>query len=369
MGVKGVFAGLCKCPRNRSIPRLNMEKRVPHDLLTKYLKGECTPDEIAAVDKWLALLDAGADDPRLRIDLEAKNLQLKMLAEIRRRAALEPQPRVQPKTRVRMFTPFRIAATILLLALVGATLVLITKQQSGIQVDQEGISLPEIVAIHNSSSAVEEHRLPDGSLIKLNPNGTIEYTARFDAATREVKLIGEAFFDVTKDKTRPFIINAHDVMVKVLGTSFSISANENDPEVKVAVKTGRVSVSRPANDAPGPHEVILTPNQQVIYNMVREDFSKQIVATPQIILATPTIFHMEYDAAPVNEIFQVLQKNYGIDILYDEKVLSSCALTTRMEEEGFYERIEIICQAIGATYEVQDAKVLIKSAGCHESSN
>jgi len=160
-------------------------------------------------------------------------------------------------------------------------------------------------------------------------------------------------------------------MVKVLGTSFNVRAYEGDPEVKVAVKTGRVSVTRPSDDAVGGglNEVILTPNQEVIYDVIKENFSKQIVATPQIIIAKPTLFHMHYEAKPVDKIFEELEENYGIDIVFDADVLSSCTLTTTLEEEGFHERIEIICRAIGATYEVQDARVLIQSAGCQELNN
>jgi transmembrane sensor len=117
------------------------------------------------------------------------------------------------------------------------------------------------------------------------------------------------------------------------------------------------------------NEVILTPNQEVIYDVLKENFSKQIVATPQIIIAKPTLFHMHYEAKPVDKIFEELEENYGIDILFDAGLLSSCTLTTTLEEEGFHERIEIICRAIGATYEVQDAKVLIQSTGCQELNN
>jgi hypothetical protein len=62
---------------------------------------------------------------------------------------------------------------------------------------------------------------------------------------------------------------------------------------------------------------------------------------------------MQYDGTPVDKIFMVLEENYGIDIVFDEKVLSACSLTTSMAEEGLYERIEIICQAIGAEYEIR----------------
>jgi transmembrane sensor len=101
-----------------------------------------------------------------------------------------------------------------------------------------------------------------------------------------------------------------------------------------------------------------------VYNTIDENFSRKIVDDPQIILEKPTLFAMNYDATPVAEIFKVIEENYGIDIVYNEQVLSGCSLTTSMAEEGLYERIEIICQAIGAKYEMKDAKILITSDGC-----
>lgn len=338
-------------------------------MLNKYLRGECTPEEKAEVEEWFASLDTMSDDPRL-FDVEpAARLKKKMLDEIRNRIALGRGDK-QANT-VRWSGLMRVAATLLIVLLAGFTWVIVKRGGSPLSLVYNEQSVGNVITIQNNSSNVEEHRLPDGSSIRLQPNGVIIYAGRFASDKREVRLIGEAFFDVTKDKTRPFIINARDVVVKVLGTSFNITAYEDDQEVKVAVKTGRVSVTRPNNytNRSGIDEVILTPNQEVVYNMLNENFSKQIVPTPEIILAKPTNLSMKYEAVPVDEIFKALKENYGIDIVYDPAVLSSCSLTTSMEEEGFYERIEIICKAIGATFEVQDARVLIKSAGCHELNN
>jgi transmembrane sensor len=211
--------------------------------------------------------------------------------------------------------------------------------------------------------------LSDGTVIELQPNGSLQFFEAFPTDKREIVLRGEAFFDVTKDKNRPFIINTGDVTVKVLGTSFNIRAYEGAKEISVAVKTGKVSVYAKGDDVntkqkDSSKEIILTPNQEVVYNTIDENFSKKIVDDPQIILEKPTLFAMEYDATPVAKIFQVIEENYGIDIVYDDKELSACSLTTSMSEEGLYERIEIICQAIGARYEVIDAKILISSDGC-----
>jgi hypothetical protein len=73
---------------------------------------------------------------------------------------------------------------------------------------------------------------------------------------------------------------------------------------------------------------------------------------------------MKYDATPVTKIFQVMEENYGIEIEYDENTMAACSLTTSMAEEGLYERIEVICQAIGAKYEMIDGKIIVSSNGC-----
>ncbi len=219
----------------------------------------------------------------------------------------------------------------------------------------------------NDSKFTNRVVLEDGTVILLKPNSSIEYPAKFSAVDRKVSLKGEAFFDVTKDKSRPFIISTSALTVKVLGTSFNVMAYEGAKEISVAVKTGKVSVVKSKDEVtnrPQLSEVILTPNQEVVYNTSQEYFSKKLVDEPQIILEKPTLFETQYDGAPVIKILEVLEQNYGIDIQYDEQALSNCILTTSMAEEGLYERVEIICKAIGAQFEIEDTRIVIKSNGC-----
>jgi hypothetical protein len=153
----------------------------------------------------------------------------------------------------------------------------------------------------------------------------------------------------------------------VLGTSFNVVAYEGAKEISVAVKTGSVSVAKSKSVVtlePAGNEVILTPNQEVIYNTMQDLFSKKLVAKPVLILEKPTLFETQYDGAPVVKILSVLEQNYGIDIQYDAEALSNCILTTSMAEEGLYERIQIICRAIGAEYEINNANIVINSNGC-----
>jgi hypothetical protein len=91
---------------------------------------------------------------------------------------------------------------------------------------------------------------------------------------------------------------------------------------------------------------------------------KEVVENPAIILPKSNLFHMSFEEVPVTQIFDVLEENYGIDIMYDKEVLSKCMLTTAMSDEGLFQRIEVICKAIKANYRVTDGVILIDSEGC-----
>ncbi|HMG89493.1 MAG TPA: FecR domain-containing protein, partial [Chryseolinea sp.] len=327
--------------------------------------GECTPEELKLVDCWFLSHEDNPDDDRLVDIHERENLEAKMFERIKAFVELEADV---PKPLSPYRTWYRAAATLIILMVAGLGLYLYN--QKGL-FSEHAIAGPaaRILDVNNDTEAVIRKELSDGTVIMLQPNGSLRFLEEFPADEREVVLRGEAFFDVTKDKNRPFIINTGNVTVKVLGTSFNVRAYEGANEITVAVKSGKVSVYAKGADvntkkSASTEEIILTPNQEVVYNTIDENFLRKIVDDPQIILEKPTLFAMEYDATPVAKIFQVIEENYGIDIVYDEQALSACSLTTSMAEEGLYERIEIICQAIGAKYEVKDAKILINSDGC-----
>jgi len=228
------------------------------------------------------------------------------------------------------------------------------------------VAFARIANVENKS---REIKLEDGSKVTLEPKSEVRFAKKFAADKREIFLTGEAFFSVKRDETRPFLVYTKEVVTKVLGTSFNIKAYPDEKEITVAVRTGRVSVYanslKPANSvAPTSAEVILTPNQQVVYNLIDERVSKQLVKHPEVILSKSTLFSMHYDGSPVTKIFKVLEDNYGVEIRYDEELLKNCVLTTTMSDEGLYERIEVICKAIGAHYSVEDAVIYIKSNGC-----
>lgn len=212
-------------------------------------------------------------------------------------------------------------------------------------------------------------QLADGSIIVLDAKSRLKYRSTFlEDSTRQVYLLGQAFFDVVKNPYKPFVVHSNEIVVKVLGTSFRVEAPENGENIVVSVKTGKVSVysvtdNIAANNKQG--GVILLPNQQVSYERKKQLFAKTLVESPEVLGTTVfTNNDFVFDNTPIAEVFRTMESAYGIEIIFNEDVMKNCYITAPLGSESMREKLKIICQTIGATYEIIDANVVINSAGC-----
>jgi len=224
----------------------------------------------------------------------------------------------------------------------------------------------------NTSERTISLTLPDQSVVELAPDSRIAYPNNFDSNnTRDVYLSGEAFFKVTKNPARPFRVFANEIVTKVLGTSFIVRSFEADTVIQVTVKTGKVSVYSQANktkldDSSSQYSgIILTPNQELVYKRLEQQFLKSLLANPaEIIPRGGDQENMVYDEAPLEKVFGQLGKNYGINIVYDVELLKKCTVTADLRNESFYRKLDLICKAIGADYEIIDGQIVIVTKGC-----
>jgi len=189
-------------------------------------------------------------------------------------------------------------------------------------------------------------------------------------------LSGEAFFEVTKNPNRPFVVYANELITKVIGTSFTIKAFPKDKEVTVNVKTGQVSVSV-AKQATNPQTVsqrelegiVLFPNQKAVLSRQDVRLVKSLVENPALI-AIETPAHkpirgsFEFDASPASSVFKAIELAYGVDIVFDETLFSTCEFTGNINDESLYEKLDIICKSIEAKYQILDAQIIISGKGC-----
>lgn len=226
----------------------------------------------------------------------------------------------------------------------------------------------------NTSNTPVHLSLPDGSSVELAPHSRISYANNFDSTgTRDIYLSGEAFFSVARMPNRPFRVFANDIVTKVLGTSFSVRSFEADTTIQVIVRTGKVSVSA-YNENPGhaaadaansPDEVILAPNQRLVYEKAAQKFQKVLLENPVMTLSAEADRNMVYDEAPLEKVFDAIAKAYDITIVYDIELLQHCTVTADLRHEPFYRKLDLVCRAIGANYEVIDGQVVIQAGGCN----
>ncbi len=230
-----------------------------------------------------------------------------------------------------------------------------------------------IAQIENNSDSTQLVILPDGSKVHLEKNSRLRYTNKINGSKREVFLAGAAFFDVKKNPSHPFIVYTSSIITKVLGTSFRVKAYPSDINAMITVRTGKVSVFKKSNfddeaaNGKTLGGLVLTPNQEVIYTGDSNELNKKIAEQPQVIEA-PSKKAFVFEATPVAQVFKIMQDTYNITIVYDEDIMAGCSLSASMGNEPFYDKLNLICKAINASYEMIDGQIIIMSKGCKPHS-
>ncbi len=298
--------------------------------------------------------------------------QLPTDAEVR--AALEPienqiaeeTDRVRPLgRRIGWSVAWKAAAAAVLVLGIGWYVVSTQKTERAGSSETALVTTDEAGAVvhENRSQTPLSLRLPDGSQVRLSPKSRVRFPRQFAAAVRAVDLTGEAFFDVVKNPRQPFVVHTGNVNVKVLGTSFTVRAFPSDRTVNVAVKSGKVAVSKAQAagkaDDPG---VLLTPNQQVTFSTADDVFRRALVEAPVLVDAQTKEADFVFQETPVAEVFERLQTAYGVTIDFDRKGLQHCTVTARLSDESMYQKLNLICQAIGATHETVGTQVVIHAS-------
>lgn len=199
---------------------------VPEELLTKILSGEGTAEEQKLFEQWLS---EKKDNERLFKEYEAIWNNVDVQLDVDTESALSNlQGRLHVITMkkssniIKIFVAVASVAAILLLGLF-----LFREDQSTLRLTHNNLELAQI--------------LPDGTKIWLNKKAELFYPEVFEGKTRLVQLRGEAYFEVAKDANKPFIIQAGDATITVLGTAFNVRAV--DDNVSIQVTEGKVSFS------------------------------------------------------------------------------------------------------------------------------
>ncbi len=340
-----------------------MDRKAFHLLLKRYLDGTSSEAEHRLVDHWYELLDD--EMPVAITENELQAMESRIWNSIQRKAVTqEAFPADKPASR-KIWRKLTVAAMVASL-LAGAWWYLAVYSKTNTLVSdkvQEGL-LEEV----NNTNITRQIVLEDGSRVRLAPMTKIAFPRHFLKSKREVYLEGEAFFEVTKNPGHPFFVFNKTLVAEVLGTSFNIRIIKN--KIEVAVRTGRVAVFENGqkiklnSQQKLQNGVIITPNQKVTYYTENRHFVTSLVETPVPVdtqkdaaLSNPVFI---FDDAPLAEVLGSLEKAYQIEIVLENDNLGKCPFTGDISKQTLFNKLELVCSAFQANYEIKGTRILIK---------
>ena len=213
--------------------------------------------------------------------------------------------------------------------------------------------------------------LSDGSRLILKPDSRISFPEKFLPEKREVYLSGEAFFQVSKDPKRPFLVYANELITKVLGTSFTISARNTIHKTTVEVTEGKVSVFRQKDFSEVKNQkvlqskgIVLTSNQKLVFEEESLNMLKTLRDKPEVVITNEKIKTFDFVNIPASTVLNDLKEAYQVDIIFDKDLLNDCPVTASLSRQSLFEKLDIICEVIEAHYEMLDGRIVVYSKGC-----
>lgn len=216
---------------------------------------------------------------------------------------------------------------------------------------QENQADVEQIVKHNPKGRKSTITLVDGTKVILNSESTLTYLTRFSEKERKVELVGEAFFEVTRDEKRPFIVTTGAVNTTVLGTSFNIRHFPDEENSYISVATGKVKVSM--SDGTNRIEEILVPGEQIISSKDNKYFKKQSYSYKNVFLWKEKVLF--FDHAEWEEIQTRLERWYGVDIVY-ENLKGSVDYSGQFDDQNLENVLLSIGYSLDFTFKKTDAE-------------
>ncbi len=204
----------------------------------------------------------------------------------------------------------------------------------------------------SNNNNLEDILLPDGSTVALNKASTLFYKKQFLADTREVKLIGEAFFQVKRNPNKPLIVNVNDAVVKVLGTSFNIDATDSLGHILVTVNSGRVMFHQKADTS---NCVYLLKGDRGVFSSYEQTIIKSENEDENYLAWKTGILLFKNNTLP--EVCEVLNKYYDTNIIIDQPDLVEKQLTARYDNLPLSEVLELLHLALDIQYIKKDDSI------------
>ena len=320
-----------------------------NSLVSRYLSGELHSEELswfqeelrndpgkqAMLDEYRLIWDSAVPGQSYDLDAEWTMLQKKL-----------PDFKIKSAHSLLFYT-YRIAAVLVLGVLLSFSLIYVSRT----------VGMERVVAENEPLEVV----LEDGTVVIVNRNSSLRYSRKFDQEERKVYLSGEAWFDVARDSTMPFVIDAGAALVEVLGTSFNVNAYKDNPTVEITVESGLVALSGKEDMK---DLIVMKAGSGGSYNKNQRELKLIPASDPNSISwKTRELF---FDASTLREVVELLNKVYDTHIVIMNEELASCPITVTFRDQT----LEAILNVLELTLDLQLTRegdeIRLDGEGCEE---
>jgi len=307
-----------------------MMKEENKRLLSKIFSNEPSEQDLKELSEWINISENREDftsflynlwkqsenyppDMSINSNKIYKNIQdkIKLLEDKDRKGEKEPVKISFSKYRQSFQKIIKIAAVFLFAVLLYSAGYYLLYKPKHIKISYVQITVP--------NGQKRTVTLPDGTKIWINSGSTLSYPKILGKKQREVLLSGEAFFEVTKNKHRPFIVKTKEVSVKVLGTVFNVSAYPGDKTIETTLVRGKVLAYHEGEKKSRADQVVLFPGENAVFSLAMQTFSVKKVDTKLYTSWKDGI--LIFRNTPLTEVIKKLNRWYNVNFeIHDKKI-------------------------------------------------
>lgn len=316
------------------------------DLLVKVVLREASTEEIREVEGWLSLDPANTRyfEGFRRIWEESKSLAVRSTLNeedawqrFRQRAAAEKGASVINMHKRRGFPWLRIAAA--LIVLVGGGWLYYTYSYAPAQ----------FLSVRSGAEVIRD-TLPEGTVVTLNKQSSIRYQKQFAGQWRKVEMEGEAFFKVTPDKDKPFVVQTGGADIRVIGTSFNV--RKSGDSIEVIVETGMVQVTKDG------HTVDVRAHEKVVIGKGAASLLKE--DNPDDLYNYYRTHAFSCNGIPLARLVEKLNEVYKVHMVIGDSRLRDLPLTSTFRDESLDEILDVITKTLKITYTRKGDEIILQ---------
>ena len=311
-------------------------------LFRKYLSNTATVDEMKKLDEWITSnedlndwLENQVDNSSTEMDAEK---QADMLEKIHEKIAVQSKPK------------FVLPGWVKTVAAVGLILLMAASAVLFFRINQPNeIQYAEIGALRGQKASVI---LPDGTKITLNSESTLKYSTNYNQSDRAVELVGEAYFEVAKNKKIPFVVKAGKLEIEAKGTAFNIKAYPTDNSISTTLTEGKIEVKTPVD------VLNMIPNERMEYSNTDQTFRK-LTLTDAVGSIGWLNDELSFENATLAEVVANFSRIYNIDIQFASESIKEQRFTGKINNNSLLSVLRIISLTSPIRFEQKDSVVIL----------